>query len=353
MIRDLLTIDPMEHTGLIHTVLNTHTWLFSNRSPWTYDDAYQEGFIALLEALATYNPDTCALSTHCINTIKWGLYRAYREQSGMIRIPGNLHDLRAKYKRIRREYLETQMRDPDPQYMAAQMKMSVPGLMHFLDLFEPIKSLNSPISGAEDLTLADTIRDERDHYDTIELQIHKKQLRADLERMMSSQLTDYNQQLLKDLYGWNGGQQLSVKHLAEKRNESPEAIREKIYQSHKRLKKFRPELAKHYPDIIMSQIYKQSASSMVGLRRLGAEMLLIYLKIGDLIQVNDKYGAVMAVLNSDSCFEFRSCGHTTRISVKNVYDFEMMDNKITRVYTVQKKRDPDSARVGGSPNSVQ
>lgn len=343
------TIDPMQHTGLVHMVLNTHTWLYSQSSCWTYDDAYQEGMLAFIEALQTYDSDQGTVGTYCLPRIKWGLYRAHREQQGLIKKPGHLHELQAKYKKIQLEYIRSKNSEPDVKYMAKRMKMTVPELQRFLDLFSPVRSLDAPLSEDDDLTLADTVKDERDQFNTVETHLHMAKLRKDLQRMMDERLTAPDQKLLKEYYAWDGGKQPTIKALADKNHFSVEVTRGKIQRALTGFNKFRPELVRHYPDIIMSQIYKQIASSMGELRRLGGEMLLIYLKIGDLIQVNDKYGAVMAVLNSDSCFEFRTCGHTTRISVKNVYDFEMMDNKITRVYTVQKKRDPDSASGGGPP----
>lgn len=326
------TIDPMQHTGLIHTVLNTHTWLYGPGSSWTYDDAYQEGMLALIEALQTYDSDQGTVGTYCMPRIKWGLYRAHREQQGLIRKPGHLYDLQAQYKKIQLEFIQANNREPDVQHMARRMKMTVQELQRFLDLFSPVQSLDAPLSETEDLTLADTIEDERDHFSTVETRLHLAKLRKDLQRMMDERLTAPDQKLLKEYYAWDGGKQPTIKALADKNNFSVEIIRGKIHRSLTAFSKFRPELVRHYPDIIMSQIYNQNRKALGDLKKMSVEMLQTYLHPGDLVQINQYFCVITGVDSVNQTFTHQSNNSSFTVPFKKIIDFEMKDGKVTRIF---------------------
>lgn len=330
MIWQLNTIDPLQHMGLVHTVLNTHTWLYGPRSSWTYDDAYQEGMLALIEALQTYDSDQGTVGTYCFPRIKWGLYRAHREQQGLIKKPGHLHELLAQYKKIQLEFIQTNNREPDVKYMAKSMKMTVPELQRFLDLFSPTQSLDAPLS-EDDFTLADIIEDERDQFDLVETRLHMAKLRKDLQRMMDERLTAPDQKLLKEYYAWDGGKQPTIKALADKNNFNVQIARGKIQRALTGFNKFRPELVRHYPDIIMSQIYNQYLG-INDLKRMSVDMLQTYLHIGDLIQLNQSYGVVMRIDYDQMSFEYRTAGRSIIVLFKQVVDFDMKEGKVTRIF---------------------
>lgn len=333
------TIDPMDHKGLVYMVLNTHTWLYGPRSSWTYDDAYQEGMLALIEALQTFDSDEGTVATYCLSRIKWSLYKAHRAQNGLIRKPNDLYTLQSQYKRIQLDYLQSCNREPDNKYMAAQMKMTLSELQHFLDLFAPVQSLNAPLSDADDVTLEDVIQDERDHFEAIEIRLHMAQLRKDLQKMMDERLTATDQKMIKEYYAWNGGKQITIKALAEKYNFSLQVTRGKLQKALTKFNKYRPELVRNYPDIIMSQIYSQNRLNLGDLKRMSCDMLQTYLHIGDLVQVNQSYGVVMGIDLEDRSFEFRSAGRSITLPFKHVIDFEMKDGKVTRIFKRISKQD--------------
>lgn len=62
------------------------------------------------------------------------------------------------------------------------------------------QSLNAPLDGAEDITLADTIADERDGYEDAEARIFNEQLHNELERALSAIPADEANILRKHYY---------------------------------------------------------------------------------------------------------------------------------------------------------
>lgn len=331
------SIDPMEHKGLVHQVLKTNTWLFGGKSSWTRDDAFQEGMIGLIEALQTYDSSQGTVATYCMPRIKWALFRAYRNQQGLIRKPLRLHELQSKLKKIQLEYIQHHNNEPDPEYLASQLQMTVPDLHDFLDLLSPELSLDAPITGTEDLTLADTIKDERDQFNDVEIHLQMTQLRKDLQRMMDEKLTTPDQSLLKQYYAWDGEHQPTLKDLAENNNFSMEITRGKIRRSLDKFKKFRPELVRNYPDIIMSQIYGQYQGRLSELKSMKSDMLQAYLQLGDIVQVNKSCGVIMGIDYLSNQVTISFPGGIFLIPIWAIDDFEMKEGRVTRIIIKMKR----------------
>lgn len=327
------TIDPLEHTGLIHTVLNTQTWLYGSKSSWTYDDAYQEAFMALIEALQTYDSTQGTVATYCLQRIKWGLFRAYQEQNGLIRKPTHLYSTRSEYRKIQLDYFQQHNAEPSMKYMAIMMKMTVSELRAFLDLFSPVGSLDKPLNDSEDFNLSDTIPDERNEYADVEYRLTLAQLRKDLQRMMDNRLSAIDQEILKEYYAWDGGAMPTIRSLAEKYKLSVNATRGKIIKALAQFTIYRRELAKNYPDIIATQIYDQNESQLFDLKKMKNELLSVHLRVGDLIHVNKNLGVVTEIDQAYRRFTFSTPSGAATYKFKDITDLEIQGRRIWKVFT--------------------
>ena len=327
-------IDPMEHTGLVYSVLNSNSWLYGPRSPWTEDDAFQEGMIVLIEALEIYDSNQGTIATYCMDRIRWGLHREFKQQCNLIRKPDGLQDKYNHYLKEIRRYQDLHNKKPSIKYLCTTLGMSKESLNTMIKAFVPVMSLDAPAgSQDDDFTLSDIIEDERDNFEAVDLQLQSQQLRADLERMMDEKLTAPDQNLIKDYYAWNGGKQPTLKELADKNNLSDQQVKARINNSLRKFLKFKPELTRNYPELIMKQIYTQTRYALPDLKRMRIDMIGRYLVIGDLIQIDHHFGTVVNIDFDTKQFKFSSNGRTYDIPFSKIYDFDMKGGQITGMFT--------------------
>ncbi|KAF5053382.1 RNA polymerase sigma factor RpoD [anaerobic digester metagenome] len=336
---DILNIDPMQHTGLVVTILNTNSWLYNGKSSWTWDDAYQEGMIALIEALQTYDSELGTIANYCFSRIKWGLFRAYNEQQGLIRKPAGWHELKEKYRKIELDYIKGCQREPDLQYMASQMKMTVPELKRFKEMFAVEISLDAPLADSNEITMSDTIEDDRDYFDEVDTKIILEQLRRDLESMMEEKLTPKDADILKEYYGWYSDKQPTIKQLARKNNLTEDQTRRKLTNGLASFRKFRPKLVKDYPDLLMQQIYSQRESYTYDLNMMEQMIVKRYLGIGDFLTVDKRQGIVSSIDYQGESFQLMASGETFSYPFNRISDIEMRDRRITKIMIKQRKKD--------------
>ena len=187
------------------------------------------------------------------------------------------------------------------------------------------------MSDEADISVGDTISDGRDPFDEVDHKLQMEQLRKDFQRMMDERLPAQDQKLLKDYYAWNGGPMPTMTALAEKHGTTYEVVNRKIKKALGKLQRYRQQLVKNYPDLVMWQVYSQRTQHLGDLKNLKMDTLRKYLTIGDLVQVNTHYGTVSDINYNNKSFQFIFSGIPMTIPFKNVTDFEMKDRKITNM----------------------
>lgn len=124
-----------------------------------FDDLMQEGYLGLCQAVDGYGPEA---GSSFIHYAAYWIRRAmlfYIRSNGVVRIPVNLHSLISQYESLKSSFLSEYGREPDNQeisYSLGISKKSVPGLKKAARMRQ-IGSLDSPVEGAEGLTVKDSI----------------------------------------------------------------------------------------------------------------------------------------------------------------------------------------------------
>lgn len=91
-----------ENKNLIHTIIRRHFPHFVNTPE--YEDAFQEGSIALLRAIERFKPEYGnEFSTYAYPAIKSTIYRAMYKSESEMKVSRNAHELHIKYKHLTRE----------------------------------------------------------------------------------------------------------------------------------------------------------------------------------------------------------------------------------------------------------
>lgn len=131
------------------------------------EDALQEAYIALHEAVTRYDPNGGAsFSTYLVQWIRATVGRQYTETEYIKRIPAYMQDRIYKYNKLREGYFQATGREPTEAYIRRKLDLSekqVQAIRQTIREAAPL-SFNELIPGAEKggLTYEETIPDARD-----------------------------------------------------------------------------------------------------------------------------------------------------------------------------------------------
>lgn len=157
--RDLIAELYQQNTGLIKKIAWPYVCMGMD-----HDDAMQESFLALLQAVEHYEPSAGAFSTYLSYWIRATLGRALNETANAKRLPAHMCSQITQYKRLCADYEKEFGCAPDDLYIRARLDVTQDQLnqlrqtMHEATVF----SLSEPVPGTDDLTIADVVADPAD-----------------------------------------------------------------------------------------------------------------------------------------------------------------------------------------------
>ena len=132
-----------------------------------YDDLLQEGFVGLCNAVDAWEPEGGAsFISYAVFWIRQAMQRYIENNGSCVRIPSGQHQKIRKYKKIRSQYLKLLGREPADWELCRLLDVSRDNLRRIQEDARKgqIGSLNAPLSEDGELSLEDTIPDQRDDY---------------------------------------------------------------------------------------------------------------------------------------------------------------------------------------------
>ena len=124
-------------------------------------DAMQEGFLGLLEAVERYDPGRGSFTSCLCLWVRSVVGRWHDNTGDQKRIPVHMKDRIRKYKQTFRDYMTATGREPEDRILRAVLKISQEQLQDVrrtIKEMEPL-SLSDPVPGVEDLTIGDCLPD--------------------------------------------------------------------------------------------------------------------------------------------------------------------------------------------------
>lgn len=121
-------------------------------------DVVQAANIGLIRAVDRYEPGRARLSTHAVWWIREACSRYVMAHAGLIRLPRNVSETRRKIHRLG---LDVNGDTEEARKLAAQAGMTPAQIHVALNAPEQLVSLATPLSDDGDVTLLDTIPDQR------------------------------------------------------------------------------------------------------------------------------------------------------------------------------------------------
>ncbi|MBI2878984.1 MAG: sigma-70 family RNA polymerase sigma factor [Candidatus Rokubacteria bacterium] len=123
-------------------------------------DLIEEGNLGLLRAVQKYRPDKgTKFSTYASWWVRQAIVRALANQARLIRLPGHVEGLLARYTRTRTQMTQRLGRPPALEEIAEAMEVPAAQLGELEEMAHPPLSLEAPVGEAGKGVLADLVED--------------------------------------------------------------------------------------------------------------------------------------------------------------------------------------------------
>jgi RNA polymerase primary sigma factor len=165
------------------------------------EDLLQESYFGLYEAVQHYETSENVLfMTYAPYWIRQAVIRYIEKCGSTVKIPGNARQKITKYKKAVEKLARDRGADPADSEVAAYMGISVKQVQDIKSYMQSVVSLDTPLTGNEDMTITDTLQADFSVEDETIDKIYAEHSKNELWGIVEHYTSDRENQIIREYF---------------------------------------------------------------------------------------------------------------------------------------------------------